>query len=160
MKLTSFFCIEADKIFRRRYDVQTPGESVAQLHTFWFLVIPDMFPYKGNESFEAYITEGKEDFYYHATVFIGTPTRVLNIIREFTKGIKNDKKNNIEVVLHDENHLNKYFFLHKPLKSFHQNTAGIIFMNCLSYIKNIRISWNFKNCELREKKQFYSSSYF
>ncbi|XP_023557363.1 N-acetyllactosaminide alpha-1,3-galactosyltransferase-like [Octodon degus] len=147
------FCMDVDQVFRSRFGVETLGERIAQLHTLWYPEMPDVFPYERNESSEAYIPKGKGDFYYHAAVFGGTPTQVLNIVRECTKGIMNDKKNNIEAVWHDESHLNKYFFLHKPTKILSPEYCWDYRHRVPPYMKNIRLSWNFKNYRLlRESK--------
>ncbi|CAN0514307.1 unnamed protein product [Rangifer tarandus platyrhynchus] len=110
------FCMDVDQIFVKKYGLETLGESVGQLHAHWYKTSPSELPYERSQSSEAYIPIGKGDFYYHAAVFGGTPIQVLNIARECFRGIMNDKKNNIEAVWHDESHLNKYFFLHKPTK--------------------------------------------
>lgn len=110
------FCMDVDQIFVKKYGVETLGESVGQLHAHWYKMSPTELPYERSQLSEAYIPIGKGDFYYHAAVFGGTPVQVLNITRECFRGIMNDKKNNIEAVWHDESHLNKYFFLHKPTK--------------------------------------------
>ncbi|XP_005382619.1 PREDICTED: N-acetyllactosaminide alpha-1,3-galactosyltransferase-like isoform X2 [Chinchilla lanigera] len=139
------FCMDVDQVFRSSYGVETLGESVAQLHNFWFWAVPHMFPYERNNLSEAYMPKGKGDFYYHAAVFGGTPIQVLNIVRECTKGIMNDKKNNIEAVWHDESHLNKYFFLHKPTKILSPEYCWDYLHGMPPYIKNVRLSWNFKS---------------
>ncbi|KAM7238522.1 hypothetical protein CapIbe_010042 [Capra ibex] len=110
------FCMDVDQIFVKKYGLETLGESVGQLHAHWYKTSPTELPYERSQLSEAYIPIGKGDFYYHAAVFGGTPVQVLSIARECFRGIMNDKKNNIEAVWHDESHLNKYFFLHKPTK--------------------------------------------
>lgn len=110
------FCMDVDQIFVKKCGLETLGESVGQLHAHWYKTSPPELPYERSQSSEAYIPIGKGDFYYQAAVFGGTPIQVLNIARECFRGIMNDKKNNIEAVWHDESHLNKYFFLHKPTK--------------------------------------------
>ena len=110
------FCMDVDQIFVKKCGLETLGESVGQLHAHWYKTSPPELPYERSQSSEAYIPIGKGDFYYQAAVFGGTPIQVLNIARQCFKGIMNDKKNNIEAVWHDESHLNKYFFLHKPTK--------------------------------------------
>ena len=110
------FCMDVDQIFVKKYGLETLGESVGQLHAHWYKASLTELPYERSQLSEAYIPIGKGDFYYHAAVFGGSPIQVLNIARECFRGIMNDKKNNIEAVWHDESHLNKYFFLHKPTK--------------------------------------------
>ncbi|XP_015353133.1 N-acetyllactosaminide alpha-1,3-galactosyltransferase-like [Marmota marmota marmota] len=142
------FCMDVDQIFRGKYGLETLGESVAQLHTYWYKANSTVLPYKRSQLSEAYIPMGEGDFYYHAAVFGGTPIQVLNIARECSKGIMNDKKNNIEAVWHDESHLNKYFFLHKPTKILSPEYCWDLYQKRTPDIKNIKLSWDIKNYEL------------
>ncbi|XP_012657781.2 N-acetyllactosaminide alpha-1,3-galactosyltransferase-like [Otolemur garnettii] len=139
------FCMDVDQMFMKRYGLETLGESVAQLHTYWYRSSPEMLPYERSKLSEAYIPMGEGDFYYHAAVFGGTPIHVLNITTECTKGIMNDKKNNIEAVWHDESHLNKYFFLHKPSKILSPEYCWDFRIKKNSDIKTVKLSWNLKN---------------
>nr|XP_012627205.1 N-acetyllactosaminide alpha-1,3-galactosyltransferase-like isoform X2 [Microcebus murinus] len=141
------FCMDVDQIFTTKYGLETLGESVAQLHSYWYRAIPMMLPYERNQLSEAYIPMGKGDFYYHAAVFGGTPIQVLNIARECTQGILNDKKNNIEAVWHDESHLNKYFFLHKPTKILSPEYCWDFRVTRNSDIRTVKLSWDFKSYE-------------
>ncbi|KAM8940936.1 N-acetyllactosaminide alpha-1,3-galactosyltransferase-like [Lycaon pictus] len=139
------FCMDVDQIFIGKYGLETLGESVAQLHAYWYKEDPKEVPYERNESSEAYIPIGMGDFYYHAAVFGGTPIQVLDIARECLKGIMNDKKNSIEAVWHDESHLNKYFFLHKPTKLLSPEYCWDYGrMNGL-YYPNIKLYWAVKD---------------
>ncbi|XP_007094418.2 N-acetyllactosaminide alpha-1,3-galactosyltransferase-like [Panthera tigris] len=135
------FCMDVDQVFVRKYGVETLGESVAQLHAYWYKADLIKVPYERSELSEAYIPTGMGDFYYHAAVFGGTPTQVLNIARECLKGIMNDKKNSIEAVWHDESHLNKYFFLHKPAKLLSPEYCWDFTRTDIINIHNIKLSW-------------------
>ncbi|XP_015426129.1 PREDICTED: N-acetyllactosaminide alpha-1,3-galactosyltransferase isoform X1 [Myotis davidii] len=135
------FCMDVDQVFMQKYGLETLGESVAQIHSHWYNAHPIKVPYERNNLSEAYIPIGKGDFYYHAAVFGGTPIQVLNIARECFKGIMNDKKNNIEAVWHDESHLNKYFFLHKPTKLLSPEYSWDIGKKRTGEIKAIKIRW-------------------
>ncbi|XP_016069225.1 PREDICTED: N-acetyllactosaminide alpha-1,3-galactosyltransferase-like [Miniopterus natalensis] len=138
------FCMDVDQIFMKKYGLETLGESVAQLHAYWYKAHPTEVPYERNQSSEAYIPIGKGDFYYHAAVFGGTPMQVLSITRECSKGIMNDKKNNIEAVWHDESHLNKYFFLHKPTKLLSPEYNWDIHNNRSHEIRAVKMRWAYK----------------
>ncbi|XP_062062696.1 N-acetyllactosaminide alpha-1,3-galactosyltransferase-like [Lepus europaeus] len=141
------FCMDVDQFFKNKYGLETLGESVAQLHTYWYQTNPDKLPYERNQLSKAYIPMGEGDFYYHAAVFGGTTIQVLDIVRECAKGIMKDKKNNIEAVWHDESHLNKYFFLHKPTKLLSPEYCWDNLQKD-SNIKIIKLTWNFKNYNL------------
>ncbi|XP_006917191.1 N-acetyllactosaminide alpha-1,3-galactosyltransferase-like [Pteropus alecto] len=138
------FCMDVDQVFFQEYGLETLGETVAQLHSYWYKANPIDVPYERNQLSEAYIPIGKGDFYYHAAVFGGTPIQVLNLARECFKGIMNDKKNNIEAVWHDESHLNKYFFLHKPAKLLSPEYCWDHHRGYNSDIKAIKLYWAFK----------------
>ncbi|XP_048204456.1 N-acetyllactosaminide alpha-1,3-galactosyltransferase-like [Perognathus longimembris pacificus] len=138
------FCMDVDQVFRNKYGLETLGNSVAQLHTYWYKAHPSSLPYERSNLSEAYIPKGKGDFYYHAAVFGGTTIQVLDIVRECAKGIMNDKKNNIEAVWHDESHLNKYFFLHKPSKILSPEYCWDNRVGPSDDIKTIKLSWAIK----------------
>ncbi|XP_020028685.1 N-acetyllactosaminide alpha-1,3-galactosyltransferase-like [Castor canadensis] len=138
------FCMDVDQVFRTNYGLETLGESVAQLHAYWYKANITNLPYERRQISEAYIPRGKGDFYYHAAVFGGTTIQVLDIVKECAKGIMNDKKNNIEAVWHDESHLNKYFFLHKPTKILSPEYCWDFHIERPSDIKLVKLSWSFK----------------
>ncbi|XP_054987791.1 N-acetyllactosaminide alpha-1,3-galactosyltransferase-like [Sorex araneus] len=110
------FCMDVDLVFQKDYGPETLGESVAQIHAYWYNRNPALWPYDRSGRSAASMTSGEGDFYYHAAVFGGTPQRVLHLTRTCAQGILKDKQNHVEAVWHDESHLNKYFFLHKPSK--------------------------------------------
>ncbi|XP_042534587.1 N-acetyllactosaminide alpha-1,3-galactosyltransferase-like [Dipodomys spectabilis] len=139
------FCMDVDQIFVNSYGLETLGNSVAQLHAYWYKKHPSRLPYERSNLSEAYIPKGKGDFYYHAAVFGGTTIQVLDIVRECAKGIMNDKKNNIEAVWHDESHLNKYFFLHKPSKILSPEYCWDYRARRSSDIKVVKLYWDIKN---------------
>lgn len=138
------FCMDVDQVFMKKYGLETLGESVAQLHCYWYKAHPIEVPYERNQLSEAYIPMGQGDFYYHAATFGGTPAQVLNITRECFKGIMTDKKNNIEAVWHDESHLNKYFFLHKPTKLLSPEYSWDRHAKRTGEIRAIKIIWALK----------------
>ncbi|XP_006150551.1 N-acetyllactosaminide alpha-1,3-galactosyltransferase-like [Tupaia chinensis] len=142
------FCMDVDQVFKNKYGLETLGESVAQLHTYWYDVAPVAVPYERNNLSEAYIPKGQGDFYYHAAVFGGTPIQVLSIVNECSKGIMEDKKNNIEALWHDESHLNKYFFLHKPTKILSPEYCWDLQRPKTLHVKHIKMTWSKKYYEL------------
>ncbi|XP_040818929.1 N-acetyllactosaminide alpha-1,3-galactosyltransferase-like isoform X3 [Ochotona curzoniae] len=146
------FCMDVDQYFQNNYGLETLGESVAQLHTYWYRKNPISFPYERNQSSEAYIPMGKGDFYYHAAVFGGTPTQVLDITTQCFEGIMKDKKKNIEAVWHDESHLNKYFFLHKPTKLLSPEYCWDFQLKQNSDINVVKIGWHMKSYNFTRQK--------
>ncbi|KAL4646033.1 alpha-1,3-galactosyltransferase 2-like [Arapaima gigas] len=108
------FCFDVDQIFVGRFGSEVLGDSVALLHAFYYRRRQKDYSYDRNPKSEAYMETG--DFYYHAAIFGGTWQGVKNITENCYQGIAKDKENQVEALWHDESHLNKYFWLHKPSK--------------------------------------------
>lgn len=106
------FCFDVDQIFVGRFGSEALGDSVALLHTYYYRLPKTMYTYDHNPKSKAYMETG--DFYYHAAVFGGTWKSVKAISDACYRSITEDKKNGVEALWHDESHLNKYFWLHKP----------------------------------------------
>ncbi|XP_020846202.1 N-acetyllactosaminide alpha-1,3-galactosyltransferase-like [Phascolarctos cinereus] len=104
------FCMDVDQVFENYFGVETLGESVAQLHPWFYKKNVNDFKYERRPFPTAFIHNNTGDFYYHAAIFGGTPLQVLKLTQACDKGILQDKKNGIEAVWHEESHLNKYFF--------------------------------------------------
>ncbi|XP_034019702.1 N-acetyllactosaminide alpha-1,3-galactosyltransferase-like [Thalassophryne amazonica] len=109
---TYVFCFDVDQEFKGRFGSEALGESVALLHAYYYKLPKDRFTYDRNPKSKAFMETG--DFYYHAAVFGGTWKSVKDLVDTCYLNIMEDKINNVEALWHDESHLNKYFWLHKP----------------------------------------------
>uniref|UniRef100_UPI0037E85FD6 N-acetyllactosaminide alpha-1,3-galactosyltransferase-like n=1 Tax=Semicossyphus pulcher TaxID=241346 RepID=UPI0037E85FD6 len=106
------FCFDVDQEFKGRFGSEALGDSVALLHAHFYKLPKARFTYDRNPKSTAFMETG--DFYYHAAVFGGWWENVQDIADACYLSILQDKANNVEALWHDESHLNKYFWLHKP----------------------------------------------
>ncbi|CAJ1050532.1 alpha-1%2C3-galactosyltransferase 2 isoform X3 [Xyrichtys novacula] len=111
---THVFCFDVDQFFTGRFGSEALGDSVALLHAHFYRLPVNRFTYDRNPKSKAYMETG--DFYYHAAIFGGSWKSVKALAEACYLGILEDKKNNVEAMWHDESHLNKYLWLHKPSK--------------------------------------------
>ncbi|RVE73305.1 hypothetical protein OJAV_G00046620 [Oryzias javanicus] len=109
---THVFCFDVDQLFTGRFGPEALGESVALLHAHYYRLPKWLYTYDRNPKSSAYLETG--DFYYHAAIFGGSWRSVKALADACHRSIMQDKKNNVEAVWHDESHLNKYLWLHKP----------------------------------------------
>ncbi|XP_078095180.1 alpha-1,3-galactosyltransferase 2-like isoform X1 [Mustelus asterias] len=109
------FCFDVDQRFQGRFGTEALSESVALLHAWFYRRPKFMYTYDHNPLSAAYL-DAEGDFYYHAAVFGGTWQSVKNLTESCDRGVMQDKQKNVEALWHDESHLNKYFWLHKPTK--------------------------------------------
>ncbi|KAL4622556.1 alpha-1,3-galactosyltransferase 2 [Arapaima gigas] len=108
------FCFDVDQVFVGHFGSEALGDLVALMHAFFYHRPKIMYTYDNNPRSTAYMTEG--DFYYHAAVFGGSWQRVKNMTEACYRNIVADKMNQVEALWHDESHLNKYLWIHKPSK--------------------------------------------
>lgn len=111
-RCTHVFCFDVDQVFNGRFGSEALGDSVALLHAYYYRLPKVMFTYDRNPRSKAFLNTG--DFYYHAAVFGGKCESVKAMVDACYQGIMEDKKNNVEALWHDESHLNKYLWVHKP----------------------------------------------
>lgn len=108
------FCFDVDQVFVGRFGSEALGESVALLHAYYYHRSRILFTYDRNPKSKAYMEPEAGDFYYHAAVFGGTWHNVLKLTESCFQAIQEDRRRGVEALWHDESHLNKYFWLHKP----------------------------------------------
>ncbi|XP_014021763.1 alpha-1,3-galactosyltransferase 2 isoform X2 [Salmo salar] len=108
------FCFDVDQVFVGRFGSEALGDSVALLHAYYYHRPQSLYTYDRNPRSRAYMETG--DFYYHAAVFGGSWRTVKNMTETCYQAIMEDKENQVEALWHDESHLNKYLWLHKPSK--------------------------------------------
>lgn len=107
-------CFDVDQEFTGRFGSEALGESVALLHAHYYKTEEPTFTYDRNPKSKAFMKTG--DFYYHAAVFGGTWENVKHMADACYLNILEDKLNKVEALWHDESHLNKYFWIHKPTR--------------------------------------------
>ncbi|KAL1288465.1 GLT6D1 [Ovibos moschatus] len=108
------FSMTVTQIFQNNVGVEVLGESVAQLHAWWYFKDRASFPYERRPKSAACIPFGQGDFYYDGAFVGGTPLELLNLVEEYLNGIIHDLRFRLNSTF--EKHLNKYFFLRKPAK--------------------------------------------
>lgn len=140
---THVFCFDVDQVFTGRFGPEALGDSVALLHAYYYHLPKMLFTYDRNQKSKAFMTTG--DFYYHAAVFGGTWRRVKALTEACYKGIMEDKKNKVEALWHDESHLNKYFWLHKPSRILSPEYCWDTYIGYRSDIRVYRLLWEPKN---------------
>ncbi|XP_048879240.1 alpha-1,3-galactosyltransferase 2-like isoform X3 [Brienomyrus brachyistius] len=133
------FCFDVDQIFSGRFGSEALGDSVALLHSFYYHRPKMFYTYDRNPKSEAYMDKG--DFYYHAAVFGGRWQEVRNLTEACYQGIMRDKENEVEALWHDESHLNKYLWLHKPTKVLSPEYCWAMFIGHRNDIHVHRLLW-------------------
>uniref|UniRef100_A0A8C6TBX7 Alpha 1,3-galactosyltransferase 2 n=1 Tax=Neogobius melanostomus TaxID=47308 RepID=A0A8C6TBX7_9GOBI len=148
------YCLDVDSVFEDRFGSEALGESVALMHSYFYKLPKEEFSYDRNPKSKAYMETG--DYYYHAAVFGGTWRNVKAVVDSCYNGIMGDKKNNVEALWHDESHLNKYFWLHKPSKVLSPEYYwDAISLKTRPEIKKARMIWAEKRYDVL-RKQTYS----
>ncbi|XP_073936747.1 alpha-1,3-galactosyltransferase 2 isoform X2 [Castor canadensis] len=110
------FCMDVDQHFSNAFGPETLADSVAQLHA-WHYRWPRWFlPYERDVRSAAALSRSEGDFYYHAAVFGGSVAALRRLTAHCTRGLQRDRALGLEARWHDESHLNKFFWLHKPAK--------------------------------------------
>ncbi|XP_076985571.1 putative glycosyltransferase 6 domain-containing protein 1 [Tamandua tetradactyla] len=132
------FSMTMSQIFHSDFGVETLGESVAQLHAWWYFKNTKNYPYERRPQSAACIPFGQGDFYYDGSILGGTPQEVLKLIEEYIKGVIHDNKNKLNSTF--ESHLNKYFFLNKPTKLLSPEYNWDLMLRLPPQIKFVKIA--------------------
>lgn len=136
---THVFCFDVDQVFTGRFGSEALGDSVVLLHAHFYRLPKSLFTYDRNPKSKAYMEVG--DFYYHAAVFGGSWKWVKALTEACYQGIMEDKKNNVEALWHDESHLNKYLWLHKPSRVLSPEYCWDPSIGSRSDIRVTRLQW-------------------
>lgn len=142
---THVFCFDVDQVFTGRFGAEALGDSVALLHAYFYRLPKWFFTYDRNPDSRSYMEHG--DFYYHAAVFGGSWRTVKELTQTCYQGIMEDKRNKVEALWHDESHLNKYFWLHKPSRLLSPEYCWDKRIGYRSDIQVTRLLWAPKNYE-------------
>ncbi|XP_017269785.1 N-acetyllactosaminide alpha-1,3-galactosyltransferase-like isoform X2 [Kryptolebias marmoratus] len=139
------FCFDVDQEFKGRFGTEALGESVAMLHAHYYKLPKNRFTYDRNPKSKAFMESG--DFYYHAAIFGGTCQQVKTLADFCYLNIMEDKLNGVEALWHDESHLNKYFWVHKPTKLLSPEYCWDMYIGDISDILLKRLIWAPKQYE-------------
>lgn len=110
------FCMDVDQYFSGAFGPETLADSVAQLHAWHYHWPRRLLPYESNPRSAAALAPGEGDFYYHAALFGGSVAALRRLTAHCAQGQRQDRARGLEARWHDESHLNKFFWLHKPAK--------------------------------------------
>nr|XP_013009670.1 alpha-1,3-galactosyltransferase 2 [Cavia porcellus] len=109
-------CMDVDQHFSGLFGPEVLADSVAQLHAWHYRRPRWLLPFERDERSAAAIAFGEGDFYYHAAVFGGSVAALRRLTAHCARGLQLDRARGLEARWHDESHLNKFFWLHKPAK--------------------------------------------
>ncbi|XP_034441424.1 N-acetyllactosaminide alpha-1,3-galactosyltransferase-like [Hippoglossus hippoglossus] len=138
-RCTHVFCFDVDQVFTGRFGSEALGDSVALLHAYYYRLPKSLYTYDRNPKSKACMKTG--DFYYHAAIFGGLCESVKAIADACYRSIMADKENNVEALWHDESHLNKYLWLHKPSRVLSPEYCWDPLISQNSDIKVTRLEW-------------------
>ncbi|XP_055979136.1 alpha-1,3-galactosyltransferase 2 [Sorex fumeus] len=110
------FCMDVDQFFSGTYGPEALGDTVAQLHSWHYHWPLGMLPFERDARSAAALGPAEGDFYYHAAVFGGSVAALRRLTGQCARGMLRDRARGLEARWHDESHLNKFFWLHKPAK--------------------------------------------
>ncbi|XP_006863869.1 PREDICTED: glycosyltransferase 6 domain-containing protein 1 [Chrysochloris asiatica] len=133
------FSMAVNQVFYSDFGVETLGDSVAQLHAWWYFQNTKNLPYERRPWSAACIPLGLGDFYYNGAIVGGKPQEILSFIDEYLKGFFHDTKKKLNSTF--ENHINKYFFLNKPSKLLSPEYSWDPKFYLPPQIRYIKVAW-------------------
>ncbi|XP_025242165.1 alpha-1,3-galactosyltransferase 2 [Theropithecus gelada] len=95
---------------------QLAGGLAGSLHSWHYHWPRWLLPFERDAHSAAAMARGEGDFYYHAAVFGGSVAALRDLTAHCARGLAWDRARGLEARWHDESHLNKFFWLHKPAK--------------------------------------------
>ncbi|KAL4662566.1 hypothetical protein H8957_014447 [Semnopithecus entellus] len=110
------FCMDVDQHFSGTFGPEALAESVAQLHSWHYHWLRWLLPFERDAHSAAVMARGEGYFYYHAAVFGGSVAALRDLTAHCARGLAWDRARGLEARWHDEGHLNKFVWLHKPAK--------------------------------------------
>lgn len=108
-----FYC-DADMKFVDVVGDEILSEVTGTIHPGFWHRPNHIFSYDRNPNCKAYIPYGEGNYYYAGGFNGGSKTGFLKMAETISNWRKEDEKNNIIPVWHDESYLNKYLYINPP----------------------------------------------
>lgn len=114
---------------------------MAQLHAWRYRWPRRLLPFERDARSAAALGPGEGDFYYHAAVFGGSVAALRRLTAHCARALRRDRARGLEAPWHDESHLNKFFWLHKPAKLLSPEFCWSPDIGCWAEIRRPRLLW-------------------
>ncbi|KAM6216984.1 alpha-1,3-galactosyltransferase 2 [Rhynchocyon petersi] len=134
-------CMDVDQRFTGPFGPETLAESVAQLHSWHYRWPRWLLPYERDARSAAALAPDEGDFYYHAAVFGGSVALLRRLTAQCARAVRRDRARGVEARWHDESHLNKFFWLHKPAKVLSPEFCWSPELGARPEIRHPRLLW-------------------
>ncbi|MBP7708086.1 hypothetical protein KA107_00235 [Candidatus Pacearchaeota archaeon] len=115
-KFDYLFYIDADMLFTGPVNREILEETVGVAHPAYYGSSREKYPFESDRRSTAYIGSNEGKTYFIGSFIGGSGKSFLNMSRILSQKIKQDKKNRIIAIWHDESHLNRYFIDRPPKK--------------------------------------------
>ncbi|XP_037356216.1 alpha-1,3-galactosyltransferase 2 [Talpa occidentalis] len=134
-------CMDVDQHFSAAFGPEALAESVAQLHAWHYRWPRWLLPFERDARSAAALAPHEGDFYYHAAVFGGSVAALRALTAHCARGQRRDRERGLEARWHDESHLNKFFWLHKPAKVLSPEFCWCADIGRRADIRRARLLW-------------------